>query len=265
MSGIMKNYDNPVRVRDSRDGMLPDQRMTRAQTPRPSVGTDRPIRPCAARMRRLAAAGLALAALGAVSLGTELRQDGYVIRPPQALSMGWMDLFRGTRAGAVGGLPGAARSLSAALVDRPGQDAATMLISLVDGSFQPTPAMRDEFSAAVVKHFSESLNLTLAMERSELVEGLSPRIEVLGMVRHGGQQRKVLVAGMSGRGRHAVVTFSVPSARWSEMWPELRASLDSFRTEGSASTEIPRGLAGAAAGALAGALIVSLAVWRRRR
>jgi len=233
--------------------------------PRPSAHAGQPIRRQTPRTHRLLPAGLALLSLGAASLGTELRQEGYVIRPPQAFSMSRMDLFRGTRAGAVSGSPAALRSLSAALVDRPGQDAATMLISMVDGSFQPTPAMRDEFSAAVVKHFTESLNITLSMERSELVEGVAPRIEVLGMIRHEGQLRKVLIAGMSGRGRHAVVTFSVPSARWSELWPELRASLDSFRSEGSASKEIPRGLAGATAGALAGALIASLAVWRRRR
>jgi hypothetical protein len=213
----------------------------------------------------LLAAGLAVLQLGAVSLGTELRQEGYLIRPPQAFSLTRMDLFRGTHAGAVSASPGAARSLSAALVDRPGQDAATMLISMVDGSFQATPTTRDEFSTAAVKHFSEGLKLTLSMERSELVEGLAPRIEVLGMIRHEGQLRKVLIAGMAGRGRHAVVTFSVPSARWGDLWPELRASLDSFRNESSGSREIPRGLAGAAAGALAGALIASLAMWRRRR
>lgn len=178
--------------------------------------------------------------------------------------MARMDLFRETRSGVVSTSQGASGFLSAALVDRPGQDASTLLISVVDGSFQPSPAMRDEFSAAAVRHFSENLGLSLSMDRAELVGGAAPRIEVVGTARHEGQLRKVVIAAMAGRGKHAVITFSVPSGRWSQLRPEIRASLDTFRAEGI-SREIPRGLAGAAAGALAGALVVSLAFWRRRR
>ncbi len=140
-----------------------------------------------------------------------------------------------------------------------------MLISVVDGSLQATPATRDEFSTAVLRHFSDELHLTLAMERAELITEGVPRVEVLGTVRHEGQLRNVLVAGMAGKARHAVVVFSVPTGRWAELSAQIQASLGSFRTDPSSGSEIPRGVAGAAAGALAGALIASLAVWRRRR
>src|SRR5712692_5795142 len=128
---------------DSRDGMSADQRMTRPPLPSPR-GDRGTTGPSLKKILRPSIAGLAVLPLGAMSLGTELRQDGYAVRPTQAFSMARMDLFRGTRAGAVSASPGAPRFLSAALVDRPGQDAAAMLISVVDGSFQPTPAMRDE-------------------------------------------------------------------------------------------------------------------------
>jgi hypothetical protein len=198
-------------------------------------------------------------------LGTELRRDGYVIRPPRDFAMGRMDLVRGTRAGAVSSSPEATRALSAALVDRPGQDAAAMLISIVEGPLQATPAAREEFSAATVRHFAETLNLPWAMDRADLIGDAPARIEVTGHVRHQGQVRKVLVAGMAGKSSHAVVFFSVPTARWSELSPQIRASLDSFRSEGPSDRELPRGAAGAAAGALAGALLASIAIWRRRR
>ncbi|MHB8873427.1 MAG: hypothetical protein ACYC8T_07040, partial [Myxococcaceae bacterium] len=134
-------------------------------------------------------------------LGTPLRQDGYSLRPPQGFRMARMDLFRGTRATAVSAVaspeargPGPARWLSAALVDGEGEDAAAMVVSMVEGSFQATPAARDEFSTAVVRHFSEELGLKLAMERAELVGGPAARIEVFGTVRQEDQVRRVLVS-----------------------------------------------------------------------
>ncbi len=213
----------------------------------------------------LAACAMSILLCGAVPLGTELRQDGFSLRPPREFTMARMDLFRGTRAGALSASPSSSRMLSAALVDRPGQDSAAMLVSVVDGSFQATPAARDEFSTAVVRHFADELRLTLAMERAELIAEGAPRVEVVGTVRHEGQLRNVLVAGMAGKGRHAVIIFSVPTGRWGELNPQIRASLDSFRNDPPSGSELPRGVAGAAAGALAGALIASLAVWRRRR
>jgi hypothetical protein len=203
--------------------------------------------------------------IAAVPLGTELRRDGYVIRPPRDFVMGRMDLFRGTRAGAVSSAPEVTRALSAALVDRPGQDAAAMLISIVEGPLQATPAAREEFSAATVRHFSDNLNLPLAMDRADLISDSPARIEVTGHVRHEGQVRQILVAGMAGKSSHVVLLFSIPTGRWSELAPQVRGSLESFRFEEPPDRELPRGAAGAAAGALAGALVASIAIWRRRK
>ncbi len=200
-----------------------------------------------------------------VRLGTELRQDGYVIRPPVQFRMTRMDLYAGTQVGAVSGAPFGNRWLSAALVDGDGPDAASLLVAVVDGSFRPTPSSRDELSAAVVRHFADELSLKFSMERAELVSGSSPRIEVLGSVRLEDQLRYVLVAAMAGEGRHAVVTFSSPSGRWESLEPSLEASLNSFRFEAQQPAELPRGVAGAAAALFAGMLSLSVWAWRRRR
>jgi hypothetical protein len=175
-----------------------------------------------------------------------------------------MELFRGSQAGVLSLSPSSSRALSAALVDRPGEDSASMLISVVDGTFQATPAGRDEFSTAVVRHFADQIRLALAMDRAELINAGTPRVEVLGTVRQEGQLRNVLVAGMAGKGRHAVIIFSVPSGRWTELNPQIRASLDSFRNDPLPGNELHRGVAGAVA-VLAGALIAGLAIWRHRR
>lgn len=197
-------------------------------------------------------------------LGIELRQDGYSLRPPSDFTKAYPSLFQGTRALAPTGSPSSSGTLSAFLVDRTGQDAASMVVSVVDGSLAAAPAARDEFSTAVVRHFSDELGLALAMDRAELVNESAPRVEVLATLRQGDQLRNVLVAGMAGKGRHAVISFSVPSGRWGELRPQIRASLDSFRNEPS-SKEIPRTVAGAAAGALLGTLVASVALWRRRQ
>jgi hypothetical protein len=220
-----------------------------------------------------AAAALALAmnakATGAAeeasALGVALRQDGYTVRPPQKFRMARMDIFHGTRAGAVASSPTEARWLSAALQNGQNDDASTMMISVVEGSFHVTPAARDEFSTAVVRHFSEELSLRFSMEKAELVAGPASRIEVLGSVRQEGQVRHVLVSAMAGEGRHAAITFSVPSGQWESLYPAIRASLDSFRNEPGASREMTRSVAGAVASGVALALMVSLYFWRKRR
>ena len=197
-------------------------------------------------------------------LGSRLRQDGYSLRPPLAFRMARMDLFRGTRTGAVG--PGIRNSrwLSAALVDGDGDDAATMLIALVEGSFQVSPAARDEFSTAVVRHYSEELGLKFAMERAELVPGAPARIEVLGTVRLENQVRRVLVAAFDGLGRHAVLTFTAPTGRWDALVSTVKSSMESFRNDLPVSTGPSRGLVGAVAVGFAIALSMSLWVWKRR-
>ena len=201
---------------------------------------------------------------GAVPLANELRQDSYSLRPPREFTKAYPALFQGTHALAPTGSPSSFGMLSAVLVDRSGEDAASMVVSIVEGSLAAAPAARDEFSTAVVRHFSDELGLALAMDRAELVTQGAPRVEVLGTLRQAGQLRNVLVAGMAGKGRHAVISFSVPSGRWGELGPQIRASLDSFRNEAS-SKEIPRTVAGAAAGALVGTLVASFALWRRRQ
>jgi hypothetical protein len=212
----------------------------------------------------LPAAVLGALISGAVPLGNELRQDGYSLSPPREFAKAHLALFQGTRALAPTGSPSSFGMLSAVLVDRIGQDAASMVVTIVDGSLAASPAARDEFSTAVVRHFSDELGLALGMDRAELVTQGAPRVEVLATLRQAGQLQNVLVAGMAGKGRHAVISFSVPSGRWGELRPQIRASLDSFRNEPS-SKEIPRTVAGAAAGALVGTLVASFALWRRRQ
>jgi len=215
--------------------------------------------------------GVVLAVTGPV-LGTPLRQDDYSLRPPQGFRMERMDLFRGTHATAVGAVaspeargPGLARWLSAALVDGDGDDAAAMVVSIVEGSFPVTPSARDEFSTAVVRHFTDELGLKFALERAELVPGAAARIEVLGTVRQEDQVRRVLIAAMAGDGRHVVVGFTAPTGRWEQLAVNARASLDTFRNVPPLSSDATRGLAAGVALALALALLASLVLWKRRR
>ncbi|HZH03988.1 MAG TPA: hypothetical protein VEY30_09400 [Myxococcaceae bacterium] len=198
-------------------------------------------------------------------LGSPLRFSGYSVRPPLGFRMSRMEAFRETRAGAASSSPAAARELAAALVDGPGDDAASMLVSLVDGPFTASPGERDDFAAATVRHFAEELGMTLSLERVQLFTGGAPHVEVLGSLRQEGQVRRILFAAMQGSPRHAVLLFSVPSGRYESMIDGLRASLGSFRAEGPAAVGLSRGASGAAAGALAGALLVSLTLWRRNQ
>src|SRR5207302_1302490 len=83
-------------------------------------------------------------------------------------------------------------------------------------------------AAVVVRHSNDGLGLRLSTGRVELVAEPNARIEVFGTVRQEAQVRHVLVAAMSGEGRHAVITFSAPANRWEALLPSIRASLDSF-------------------------------------
>lgn len=209
----------------------------------------------------LLATGLMLAQ-GA--LGTELRRDGYGFRPPEGFRLERMERYAGSRVGAVASESSAPRFLSAALADGDGEGAATLLVSVVEGSFSASPSERDDFGAAVVRHFGGELGLTLVPERVERFGEPAARVEVLGTVREAGQVRTVLVAGLASPGRHAVVLVSAPAERWKALAPEVRASLETFRMEAAHAGLVSRGLAGAVAGALGGALAVSYAAWRRR-
>jgi hypothetical protein len=211
------------------------------------------------------ALGVLLAALGEPSLlGSELREDSYAVRPPAGFTVERPEAFSGTRAAAVG-VSTSAKALSAVLVDSEGPDAAAMLIAEVDGAFDGHPASRDELSGAVVRHFTEDLGFSFTLESARAAAGRVPRIEVLGTLRQEGQARHVLVAALAGEPRHAVITFSVPSGRYQALSPALEASLDTFSVETPAGRPFSRGLAGAITGTIAGALVVSLALWRRRK
>jgi hypothetical protein len=152
-----------------------------------------------------------------------------------------------------------------ALVDGDGPDAASLLIALVDGAFDAHPASRDELSGMVVRHFSDELGLPFSLQSARAMSGRVSRIEVLGTIRQEGQARHVLVATVAGESRHAVATFSVPSGRYEALLPALEASLDTLTPEVLPVRPFSRGAAGALVGGVAGALVVSLALWRRRR
>jgi hypothetical protein len=200
------------------------------------------------------------------ALGSELRRDGYLFRPPEGFYMARWEQYAGSRAGAVALESDAPRALSAALADGEGPEAATLLVSVVERGFSASPSERDDFGAAVMQHFQRELGLTLSPERVERLGGAVPRVEVLGTLREAGQVRTVLVAGLASEGRHAVVMVSAPAVRWEELAPRVRASLETFRLEATtAPGPVPRRLLGALAGALAGALVASYTAWRRRR
>jgi hypothetical protein len=196
-------------------------------------------------------------------LGAALKQGGFTLKPPRGFRMERMDLFHGTRVGAIAHQPGAARWLAAALVDGDSEEAASMLVSVVEAPFAVGPGARDELSAAAVHHFNDELGLKLAMERAELVSGGAPHVRVLGSVRQGSQLRKVVVAAFPGEARHLVVTFAAPSGRFDELEKVLAESLESVRGENVPSSA-PRAVAWAALALVGSLLAASIGLWRRR-
>jgi hypothetical protein len=196
------------------------------------------------------------------SLGTPLRHEGFSFRPPAAFRKVRMELFQGTRAGAIPLDSTRPRYLAAALMDGEEEHAGALLVAVVDETFEADPSTREAFSAAVVKHFADELGMPLALERTSLVRGSSARVEVIGTIRQQDQLRRVLVAGMEGEGRHAVITATLPSGRFEEMLPELRASLDSYRPD--VAPGVRRDVAGSVAALLGLGFFASWWLWRRR-
>lgn len=196
-------------------------------------------------------------------LGAPLKQGGFTIRPPRGFRMARMDLFTGTRVAAITSSPSASRWLAAALVDSDSEEAASMLVGVVEAPFAVGPGARDELSAAAVNHFNNELGLKLAMERAELVGGASPHVRVLGSVRQGSQLRKVLVAAFPGEARHLVITFTAPSGRFESLEKVFGESLDSERSE-APSSAAGRTLAWAALALVGSLLAASIGLWRRR-
>ncbi len=196
-------------------------------------------------------------------LGAALKQGGFLIKPPRGFRMARMDLFNGTRVAAIAATPHVTRWLAAALVDSDGEEAASMLVAVVEAPFAVGPGARDELSAAAVNHFTHELSLKLSMERAELVTGASPHVRVLGSVRQGSQLRKVVIAAFPGEARHLVVTFTAPSGRFESLEKVFAESLDSVRSE-TPSSAAGRTLAWAALALVGSLLAASIGLWRRR-
>lgn len=203
---------------------------------------------------------LLLSADGA--LGPVLRQDGFQFKPPRAFRMARMDLFHGTQAGTVSVQPQAPRYLSAALVDGDGEDAASLLVSVIDDSLRLGPSSRDELSTAVVRHLRDELGQTFQLERAEVTHG---RVEVIGSLRQGSQLRRILVAAFPGEQRHVVAFASVPSGRWDALAPALGESFDTLKVEPVANARPPQRLLWAFVAAVSAAFLVSVGLWRRRQ
>lgn len=205
-----------------------------------------------------------LASLGALELvGPPLKQDGYQLRPPRDFRMARMDLYHGTRVAAVSKAPSASRYLSAALMDGDGEDAATLMVAVVDEPLALGPSARDEASTAVLRHFRDELELPFVLERADVRTGTGARVEVLGSVREGSQLRRILVAAWPGEVRHVVVLFSVPSGRWESLKAAIDESLDTVRPDAAPGPS--RSWRWAFATFIAALLALSIGLWRRRQ
>lgn len=205
-----------------------------------------------------------LAALGGLDLvGPPLRQDGYQLRPPREFRMARMDLYHGTRVATVSRAPSSARYLSAALMDGDGEDAATMMVAVVEERLTLGPSSRDEASTSVLRHFRDELELPFVLERADVRTGPSARVEVLGSVREGSQLRRILVAAWPGEVRHVVVLFSVPSGRWESLKAAIDESLDTVRPDPTAGPS--RSWRWAFATFILSLLALSIGLWRRRQ
>jgi hypothetical protein len=176
-----------------------------------------------------------------------------------------MDLYAATKAGAVSARPEIERFLSAALIDGDGEDASAMLVAVIENDFVPSAAARDEFSTAVVRHFTDSLGMSFALDRSKWQEARPARIEVLGHIRQGSQLRQLWVTAFEGEGRHVVVTFSVPSGKWDAMLPAMAASIESYRDERGSKAGTARGVTWALGALIVSGLLVLIGVARARR
>lgn len=195
-------------------------------------------------------------------LGPVLRQDGFQVKPPRSFRMARMDLFHGTQVGTISLVASAPRYLSAALVDGDGEDAASILISVVDATLWLGPSSRDDLSTAVVRHLRDELGQPFQLERAEVTKG---RVEVLGSVRQGSQLRRILVAAWPGESRHIVAVCSAPSGRWETLAPVISESFDSMKVEPVSTTRLPQRVLWAFAASVAALLLISIGLWRRRQ
>lgn len=192
-------------------------------------------------------------------LGPPVRHEGFSLSPPKAFHMARLDLFHGTHIGSLGGTG----TLAAALLDGEGEDAASLMLIVVEAPFTIGPGVRDTLATSVATEFKNALDLRFVLERADVVP--NQRVEVRGSVRAGSQARQILVAAFPGEVRHTVAIFSVPTGRWSELRAPIADSLNSYRVEG-ASGQVPhRRWALGFASLLAALLVISVGLWRRRR
>lgn len=196
------------------------------------------------------------------ALGQVVRQDGFQFRPPQAFRMARMDLFHGTRAGSIARSAAAQRYLAAALIDGDGEDAASLLFSVVEETVVLGPSSRDEFSTAVARHFTDELGQPFQLERAQVNDG---RVEVLGAIRQGSQLRRILVAIWPGEGKHLVAVASAPSGRWDELAPAIKACFESLKEDPTVSARPPQRYVWAFVALLAALSMISIGLWRRRQ
>jgi hypothetical protein len=198
------------------------------------------------------------------ALGPPLRHEGVVYRPPSGFRMTRFDLFESSRAGAVGS-GGAVRGyLFAALTDGSGEDAASLLLSVVESTFETGPLGRETLAVATKDHFVD-LGQAVELETAAVPAGAAGWVEVLGTIRQGEQLRRVWVVAWPGEQRHVVLVASVPTSRWAQLEPLLRESASSLVDERRQGAGASRRLAWA--GAVLGVigLLGSWAVWRLRQ
>ena len=122
-----------------------------------------------------------LLALGADGLGPALRQDGYSLRPPSQFHLTRMDLFHGTRVGAIGFSAEPTGFLSAALTDADPDDSSMLLISVGDSTFPSGPTARDALATAVVRHFQDDLGIRFSLLTAASIQD---RVEVEDLLSH---------------------------------------------------------------------------------
>jgi hypothetical protein len=157
--------------------------------------------------------------------------------------------------------PGIARTFASALVDGRGPGSSAMTVTWVAEPISVHDGARAAFVEAVTRHFHEELELGVVVERSAVVAGPAPRLQVEAAVTQAGETRKLLIAALPAGDRHAVVTFSVLPVRWPAQEPLLKASLDTFRAHRARS---PGWFAGAA-GAVVLSVAAALAIWLVRQ
>jgi hypothetical protein len=180
------------------------------------------------------------------------------IRPPPGFTPAEVGKYRGSQLGVISADAAVKGVVTASFVNRGIEGTPTLLISQVEGSFRPTPAARDEFAAAAIKHFEE-LRLKFVVDRVEL----TPRfVGLTGTLIDEGKRRHLVVAAMPGRNQHAVVLFSVPFGEYPRMAPDIRIFLNSFPID---KLSYWTGDRLAVASALAGALVLTWMLLRQSR